>query len=263
MRGRGRALQHRAFLHHDVAIPAARGRRRRGRLEHRCRVVARQRYGQRGKEELEIGVVQQPPVDEVVIDRQRGRHQGVNVDLARSSEDDPVLVDDVDLPLRMDRTEDLRRRPGRIDDFIEGDPLSRVRTPRALVEIEGRIPPDVERRPVEQRLLRGLRDGDHRLPAPGRLHRSRRPLPLRGRHSGWLQAADSQPVRHVGKLLAGMARVQPEVVGAIRKVAGRLLHRLYRIQRVRGLREHVDGILPLLARRGRGRSDAACALRRR
>ena len=52
-------------------------------------------------------LVEQAALDEVVVNRERGGNQGAGVDLARAGKGNAILVDDVNLALRVDATTDL------------------------------------------------------------------------------------------------------------------------------------------------------------
>ena len=184
----------------------------------------------------------------------------MRVHLRRAAENDAVLIDDIDLTVGLERAEDLRRRARRVVDFVEGDPLPRVRAAAALVEAQRRVLADVEGLPGEQRLLRGLLDVDRGASARSGLRRRLHALPGgRGiRDAGTREpgarheAAGHEAVRHVGQSGAGMIRVGAEIRRAAAGCrAGRGLHRLYVLHRLRGAGKHVAGVVARL-RGGRG-----------
>ena len=80
--------------------------------------------------------------------------------MGAGSEDDAVLVDDVDLALGVDFASDFGGPGGRVEDFVEGDPLSGVGAAGRLVEIDGGLAADIEGFPVEEGLSGGLGDVD-------------------------------------------------------------------------------------------------------
>ena len=148
-----------AILHHDIA-EAAVGPERGGGSECRGRTFRSGREGGGREEKLGVRVVEQAAGDEAVVDRQGRRDQRVRVHLAARPEDDPVAIDEVNLSGGFDRAEDLRRLSRGIADFVEGDPCPGVAPAGRLVETHGRVPADIERLPVQERLLAGLLDGD-------------------------------------------------------------------------------------------------------
>lgn len=111
--GADRAAQNRSALHNHVTG-------RSGRRKQKLICTSRR-------------LIQQPPLDQIVIDRQAGGHQGPGVDLAVASEDHAVLVDDVNLAVRRDSSADLGRCLGS-EDAVEGDPLCGIRPAGALIE---------------------------------------------------------------------------------------------------------------------------------
>ena len=262
MIGRRRTRQRRAFLHDDIAAQPV--RRERGGGREGRRALAPGGDGQRGEKELRIGIVEQAAGDEVVIDRQRGGGERVQIDLRAAAENDAVLVDDIDLPIGLHRAEDLRRRAGRIVDFVEGNPLPRVRAARALVEAQRGLFADVESLPRQQRLLRLLLHEHRGAPACGALRGQRRALPelrvfarlrareIRGHAWRELESSGRETIRHVRQLQAGVIRIGSEIVRpAERRRARRVLHRLHVPHRLSGSRERIAGIAARL-RRGHG-----------
>ena len=89
----------------------------------------------------------------------------MHIHLACSAEDDSVLVDDVNLPLRLDRSQDLGGRSRWVENSINRDPLLPICAAGGLVEPEGCISADVERLPGQRRLLARLLHGDRCLAA--------------------------------------------------------------------------------------------------
>ena len=156
-----RAADLRALLHGDRADFSA--RRRLGDKGGRAIRSAGHRHGR--EEELRIAVVQQPLLDQVLIDRKRRRDERARVHLRGAAEDDAVLIDDIHLPLRRDGAEDLRRHARRIADLVECDPLPGIRAARALIKVQRRLLAHVERLPIQHRLLRSLLHVHDRLSA--------------------------------------------------------------------------------------------------
>lgn len=107
-----------------------------------------------------VFVVEEAVFDEVVVDREGGGNEGAGVHLGTSSEDDAVLVDDVDLALGVDFALDLGGGCAGAQDFVEGDPFAGVGSAGGLVEIDGGVLADIEGIPVEEGLGGGLGDSD-------------------------------------------------------------------------------------------------------
>src|SRR5207253_2130741 len=102
---------------------------------------------------------------------------------AGAAENDPVLVDDVDRPGRIDVAQDLARDAGRIEDLVEDDPVVAAAFfvgAAVLVEIELRLRTDVESLPGQQRLRLRLHDGDDGLALVLRLRGEPGALPQAG-----------------------------------------------------------------------------------
>ena len=108
------------------------------------------------KEELGVFVVEEAIFNEVVVYRKGRGDEGAGVDLGTGAEDDAVLVDDVDLALGVDFASDLGGFGGRVEDFIEGDPLGYIHSTSRLIEIDGGLAADIESFPVEEGLGGGL-----------------------------------------------------------------------------------------------------------
>ena len=72
----------------------------------------------------------------------------MHIDLASSTENDAVLINDVDLAGGLDRTEDLGWHSVKVANFVEHDPLVRMVSAGALIETERGILSDVEALPV-------------------------------------------------------------------------------------------------------------------
>ena len=118
----------------------------------------------------------------------------MHIHLARPAKNDAVLIDDVDLAVRLQGAQYLRGQSARVIDFVEGNPLIAIRSARRLIKLQGRFFPDVERIPVQHRLLRGLFDRDlgRRRPSGPRLHGIERSH----RRARQLQSARFQAIGH-------------------------------------------------------------------
>ena len=107
-------------------------------------------------------------VERCIRNVERRRIQGIDVDLRAASENDPVLVDQVNLSVRLDRTQDLTGYTCRVENPIQCDPVvGPVLGSRALIEIDGGVLADVEGLPGQDCLGRGLRDVDRSLAVGG------------------------------------------------------------------------------------------------
>src|SRR6188474_3466333 len=104
----------------------------------------------------------------------------MRVHLRRTAKEDAVLVDDVHLPRSIDTAENLRRRTAGIVDLIDGHPLTCRFSTAALVKGERRFLSDVQRLPVQYRLLFCLSD-DHVYLAVLRRLPGKRGSPPQGR----------------------------------------------------------------------------------
>jgi hypothetical protein len=199
---------------------------------------------------LRIRIIEQAAIDQVVVDRQRRGHERVRVHLRGAAEDDAVLIDDVHLPLRLDRSEDLRWRAGWVGDLVEGDPLARVGAAGALVEVQRRLLADVEFVPAQDRLLRSLLDVDRRLAAHRALGRVLRALPeIRACCPCGIEPVRAKTVRHVRQLHQGIVRVLAEIDRPRdrRRTRGGL-HGLHGLNRARGSRHGIERIRARLRR---------------
>ena len=83
----------------------------------------------------------------------------MDIHLASASEDDPVLVDQIDLPRRFDLPHDLGGRPAGVFDRVEGDPLPDAFAAETLIKDDAGIAPHVKCLPVQECLLDALFDG--------------------------------------------------------------------------------------------------------
>ena len=175
----------------------------------------------------------QPLLELAVGHPRRGRRQVAHVHLARSAEYDPVAVHDHHRPRRLDPPLDLAWTRLWIVHPVQHRPV------RLLVERHRRLLTDVERLPVQDRLVRRLLDRHLGLTARRRLHRILGVEPARRQAVGIdLQAALAQAVRH--RRSAGL-----------RRLPRRLLQRLLRRDRLRRQVQVVDRGLQLLPRRRR------------
>src|ERR1700738_458081 len=146
----------------------------------------------------------------VVAEVQGGRDQGADVDLARSAEDDAVLVDEINLAIGLDLAENLARHAGRVIDLVERHPSPVA----ALVKRQGRGLADVELRPVHERVFPRLLDRDGGLSVARRLcwrigvdpRRYRVALTRRGQTAVRYQPTRGQAVRHRWKAGAEAVR---------------------------------------------------------
>jgi hypothetical protein len=184
--------------------------------------------GQRGHE----AVAERLAVDaalELRVAHAHGRGQQVaRVDLAAAAEDDAVAVDHHHRALGLHLALDPRGARLRVVHAVEHRPA------RLLLELQRGVPADVEGLPVQDRLVAGLRDGDHRAAALLRRHRRIGVGPARGEAVGVdLQAAFGQAFGHVWRAFE-------------RGAACRLLRGLLRRDATRGDVQVADGALQLL-----------------
>ena len=93
----------------------------------------------------------------------------MEVDLGGAAKNDAILIDDVNLAGGVHGTEDLGGVPAQVGDEIECDPFTYVGASFALVESQGGVAANVERIPIENRVLGCLDDCHGCLIAGSRL----------------------------------------------------------------------------------------------
>ena len=163
--------------------------------------------------------------------------------MGAATENDAVLVDQIDLASGMDLTEDLGRVTGGVGDFVEGNPLPSVFLAGGLVEGDGGLFADVEGLPIEERLLFGLLDGDLSLAVFDGLDGVFGSGPFRG-VGGGLEATGDETVRNLWKRDGDIVRVFAEVVGPVFKggVSRSVLHRAHGVEGAVGAGEGVFSV---------------------
>ena len=80
--------------------------------------------------------------------------------MGAGTEDDAVLVDDVDLALGVDFSTNFGGFGCGVEDFVEGNPFAGVDSAGGLVKIDGGLAADIEGFPMEEGLSGGLGDTD-------------------------------------------------------------------------------------------------------
>ncbi|OEZ45589.1 hypothetical protein JANLI_58490 [Janthinobacterium lividum] len=191
----------RASLHHHVGRGV--GVRGHAAVEHQI-------VGQRGLEARALRFAVDALTELAVAHAHGGGHQTARVDLAAARKHDAIAVDQHHRAVSLDLAADLAGTGQRIVDAVEYGPV------RQLVKLQGGILADIERFPVQDRLVGRLLDGHHGLAVGLRLRGAIRVEPARRQAVAVdLQAAFGQAFRHLRA--GGNGRLA-------RRLLGRLLH---------------------------------------
>ena len=202
--------------------------------------------GEGRKKELgAAGLIEQTIPDQRIIDRQGTGNKDVGVDLAGSTKDNAVLIDNIDLAGSGDAPKDLGGTAAGVIDLVESSPLPHAFLAIALVEVQVGVLANIKSLPVQQGLLLGLFNDDLGFSSSGSLGREEGTGPEGevGADAGSdLEAARGEAVRHVGELLAGVVGIGSRIIGPSSGAGGVLLGALHGFHGPAGAGEGVLGI---------------------